>query len=86
MRITFTDTFKRDYKELPQNVKRRANKALQFLATDLSHPSLRAKKIRSREDIWEASITKSYRLSFQVRGDMCVLRRTGKHEELLKRP
>ncbi len=86
MKITRSDLFKRDYKKLPEKVKVQTDKVLRLLATDLSHPSLRTKKIKSRENIWEARITKNYRLSFQIIGDACILRRIGKHDEILRRP
>lgn len=86
MKITRSDLFKRDYKKLPEKVKVQTDKALRLLVTDLSHPSLRTKKIKSRENIWEARITKNYRLSFRVTGDTYILRKIGKHKEILRRP
>jgi len=86
MKITQSDSFKRDYKKLPEKVKEQTDKALQLLATNLSHPSLRAKKIKSKENIWEARVTKDYRFSFEIRGDTYILRRIGKHDEVLRRP
>jgi len=85
MKIIRIDSFKRDYKKLPEKVKRQTEKALQLLVANLSHPSLRTKKIKSRENIWEARVAKDYRFSFEIRGDTYVLRRIGKHEEVLRR-
>jgi len=86
MKIVRTDSFKRDYGKLPEIVKRQADKTLQFLVANLSHPSLRAKKIKSRENIWEARVSRGYRLSFEIKGETSILRRIGKHEEILRRP
>lgn len=86
MKILRTDSFRRDYKKLPEKIKSQAQKALQLLITNLSHPSLRIKKIRSRENIWEARVTKDYRFSFGIKGDAYILRRIGKHKEVLRRP
>ncbi|MFQ6066706.1 MAG: type II toxin-antitoxin system YafQ family toxin [bacterium] len=82
MNIIRTDSFKRDYKRLPEKVKRKAEKSLQLLVANLSHPSLRTKKIKSRENIWEARVAKDYRFSFETRGDTYVLRRIGRHESV----
>ena len=86
MKIFRSDSFKRDYQRLPEKVKRQAEKALHLLVANFSHPSLRAKKIKSRENIWEGRVAKDYRFSFEIRGDTYVLRRIGKHEEALRRP
>jgi len=39
MKIVRTDSFKRDYGKLPERVKGQADKTLQFLVANLSHPS-----------------------------------------------
>jgi len=64
--------------KLPEKVKRQAEKALQLLVANFSHPSLRTKKMKSRENIWEARVAEDYRFSFEIRGDTYVLRRIGK--------
>jgi len=86
MKIIRADSFKRDYKKLPDKVKKQTDKALQLLIANLFHPSLRAKKIKSGENIREARVTKDYRFSFEIRGDTYILRRIGKHEEVLRKP
>lgn len=86
MKLARTDSFKRDYKKLPERVKRQTDKALKFLAANVSHPSLRAKKIKSKEGIWEARVTRGYRFSFEIRGDTYILRRVGRHKDLLREP
>ena len=86
MKILRTDSFRRDYKKLSEKIKSHTQKALQLMVANLSHPSLRIKKIKSRENIWEARVTKGYRFSFGVKGDTYILRRIGKHEEVLRRP
>jgi len=86
MKILPTESFKRDYQKLSKEVKTRVEKTLQLLIADLSHPSLKAKKIKSREDIWEVRVTKDRRLTFQIAHDIYILRRIGKHDEVLRRP
>ena len=86
MKIFRSDSLKRDSQRLPEKVKRQAEKALHLLVANFSLPSLRAKKIKSRENIWEGRVAKDYRFSFEIRGDTYVLRRIGKHEEALRRP
>ena len=86
MKIIRTDLFKGDYKKLPERVKKQTEKALRLLLSNLYYPSLRAKKIKNKENIWEARMTKGYRFSFQIIGDTYILRRAGKHNEILKKP
>lgn len=91
MRIVRTDSFKRDFQDLPQRIKRSTEKALRLLVVNLRHHSLRAKKMEGQRDaqgldIWEARVTKAYRLTFVVEGDMYLLRRAGPHEDTLRNP
>jgi hypothetical protein len=49
-----------------------------------AHPSLRAKKIKGSQEIWEASVSMSYRMTYQLEGDRLTLRRIGTHDILKK--
>ena len=51
----------------------------------LRHPSLRLKKIKGHPTIWEGRITESYRFTFQIAGEIYLLRRIGTHD-ILKTP
>lgn len=86
MKIARTKLFKQDYKKLPEKIKKRADKAFYLLITNPAHPSLRVKKMRSAGNIWEATVTKKYRLSFQKINDTYFLRRIGIHDIVLKNP
>jgi len=46
------------------------------------HPSLRVKKIQGAGNIWEMSVTKSYRITFQRKEEIILLRNTGTHDIL----
>ncbi len=82
MNIVWTPLFRRDFRSLPFNVQQRAKKAIGLLVENPSHPSLRTKKMQGVKDIWEASVTLSYRLTYQRTGDTIVLRRIGTHDVL----
>ena len=80
-----TDRFKRDFRDLPERIKRRAEQALRFLSANLRHPSLRAKKMEGQRDpqgrdIWEARISRGYRFTFAIDGDTYILYRIGPHD------
>jgi len=52
------------------------------LVQNPSYPSLRVKKMQGLDDVWEASVTMSYRITFQRAGDTLILRRIGTHDIL----
>jgi len=80
--ISRTESFARDFKNLPREIQQRAEKAILLLATNSAHPSLRTKKMQGMEDIWEASVTMSYRITYQRAGEALILRRIGTHDIL----
>jgi mRNA-degrading endonuclease YafQ of YafQ-DinJ toxin-antitoxin module len=82
MRYTRTNRFKRDYKRLEPGVQKVLEKKLLLLIENPSYPSLRTKRVRKTRDIWEVSLTKQYRITFQVFQDEIVLRRVGSHRIL----
>ncbi len=46
---------------------------VKFLAKNLRHPSLRAKKYDEMHDIWQARITRGWRFYFQIHGDTYII-------------
>jgi mRNA interferase RelE/StbE len=86
LKILRTDSFKRDFGKLPKDVQERTEKALRRLVENPRHPSLRNKKMKGVEDIWEASVSISYRITYQVSGDALILRRVGTHDILRREP
>lgn len=85
MKIQTTRPFDEDYDSLPELIKDRADKQFGLLLENPHHPSLRLKKIKGHPSIWEGRITKSYRFTFQVSGEIYLLRRIGTHK-ILKTP
>ena len=56
------------------------------MESDLRYPSLRVKKMRGREEVWEASASRDLRLTFLFHEpDTLVLRTCGHHDNALKR-
>jgi mRNA-degrading endonuclease RelE of RelBE toxin-antitoxin system len=48
-------------------------KQLRFLAANLNHPSLRAKKYDEANDIWQARVNRGWRLYFKIDDDTCLI-------------
>jgi mRNA-degrading endonuclease RelE of RelBE toxin-antitoxin system len=82
MKVQTTKPFDEDYAALPESLKERADKEFILLMENPHHPSLRLKKIKGHPNIWEGRITKSYRFTFQILGEVYLLRRIGTHDIL----
>lgn len=86
MRIARTESFTKAWKQLTAEQKALGRKAIENLITDMGYPALRVKKIKGTEHIWEARVSRSLRMTFQIEGEMIVLRNIGQHDETLGRP
>ncbi|MBI2830984.1 MAG: hypothetical protein HYX79_01855 [Chloroflexi bacterium] len=86
MKITRTAKFKKAWVELSEEEKDLARKALKNLATDLRYPALRVKKMQGVEHIWEARVSRSLRMTFEIQGNTIILRNIGRHDETLEHP
>jgi len=85
MRLLFTKNFVGNYRKLPQEIQKAVDKQLELLLTNAHHASLAIKKMNDPRNIWEARVTLAYRLTFQIEGDIYILRKVGTHD-ILKKP
>jgi mRNA interferase RelE/StbE len=86
MRIARTAKFKKAWQELDEDEKKLARKAITNLVKDMRYPALRVKKMQGTKGIWEARASRSLRMTFQIVGDLIILRNIGQHDETLGRP
>ena len=86
MRIARTENFKKAWRQLSEEQKALSRKAIENLVADIRYPGLRVKKIKGTEYIWEARVSRSLRMTFQIEGDIIILRNIGQHDETLGRP
>jgi len=84
MQLIQTTHFKRDYKKLPASIQKRTDEKLKFLVQNVSHPSLRVKRVQKYKGVFEGSVTKNYRFFFQITTEGYILLRVGKHDILEK--
>ena len=82
MKILTTRPFDNDYAALPLRLQELFDRKLKLFLENPRHPSLRVKKMEDPRDLWEGRITRGYRFTFQIRGDLCTLRRIGAHDVL----
>jgi len=86
IRLRYTNRFQRAYTGLTAENTERVKKALRLLVENPRHPSLHVRRIQGTEGIWEARAGLSIRLTFEMHGDLILLRNVGAHDEALKKP
>ena len=82
MNLAWTRRFQKDMERLPEALQRLALSKLDVLASNLSHPSLRVKRVRSFPGRYEGSINMQYRFTFEIEDDTIMLLRIGPHKIL----
>lgn len=85
MHLEATETYRRLYRKLPQDIQEQVKKTLRLLIENPTHPSLRHKKMAGQQDIFELSVSMHYRITYQKIGKVAYLRKVGTHD-LLRRP
>ncbi|MFQ6097602.1 MAG: hypothetical protein ACE5O2_07735 [Armatimonadota bacterium] len=82
MRLIRTDRFAHDYARLPARVQKQTDRKVRCLARNITHPSLRVKRVQKYRHVYEGSINMDYRFLFLVTEDAYVLLRIGRHDML----
>lgn len=91
MIIERSPRFKRAFKKLPREIQLLLGDKLVQFEDDWQHPSLRVKRVKGTDNIWEASLNMSIRFTFEWRTDqdgirVCILRNIGDHDHCLRPP
>ncbi len=58
-------------------------KAFRLLVENPRHPGLRVKHMKGTASMWEARVSRSCRMTFEIRGGTYLLRNAGEHDETL---
>jgi mRNA-degrading endonuclease RelE of RelBE toxin-antitoxin system len=69
MKIVLSDRAIESLKDAPPHVRRAFQKQLRFLAANLQHPSLHAKKYDESRNVWQARVNKYWRFFFMIVDD-----------------
>lgn len=83
-RYRFSEKFKKGYKKLPKKIRERFDEKLALFLQDMSHPSLRVKRLQGTMGRWEGSISESYRFTFEFQKDTVIFRVIGTHDILIR--
>jgi mRNA-degrading endonuclease RelE of RelBE toxin-antitoxin system len=79
MKIYYSEQFVENVQQLPSKTKKIIRMKLKLLLENPQHPSLRTKKIKGKENIFEASITMGIRITWQYFEEGILLRNIGEH-------
>jgi mRNA-degrading endonuclease RelE of RelBE toxin-antitoxin system len=69
MTIAYSDRARRSLNQAPEQIRRAFFKQVRFLADNLNHPSLHAKKFDESQDLWQARVDRQWRFYFLIQGD-----------------
>jgi mRNA interferase RelE/StbE len=86
LNIYVSDLFRESVEELSVDARKALKKMLALMADNPRHPSLRTKKIKGGEDIFEATVTLDIRMTWEFYEDGILLRNIGEHDKTLKNP
>lgn len=79
MRVGFSGHANKEYEKLPPVLRRALDKQFGYLAKDIRHPSLHAKKYDESGGMWQARVNKSWRFYFMILKDMYYIVSIKKH-------
>lgn len=91
MRSVMSRSFRRDLQGLTKELQEQAREKFKLFMQDPLHASLRIKKMRGFDEIWEGHVTKSVVFTFEWREDdetgerIAYFRRIGSHD-IYKKP
>ena len=57
----------------PANVRKAFFKQISFLAGNLQHPSLHAKKYDDKQELWRARVNQNWRFYFIIKGNTYIV-------------
>jgi len=64
---------KADYLSAPKIIQKAFDKQAHFLAVNLLHPSLHAKKYDEANDVWQARVNQDWRFYFKIQDDTYII-------------
>ncbi len=86
MPVEYTDRFIRQYLRLPLSIQQKVNKALHLLDKDYRYPGLHSHVVAGIRDVFEAYVDDKYRITFEHRGNLYIMRNVDNHDECLRNP
>jgi mRNA-degrading endonuclease RelE of RelBE toxin-antitoxin system len=83
--ILFSNRFKKSFSKLQEQEKKMFYTKLTIFIEDHKHPSLRTKKIKGSEILFESSVNMSIRVIWTYQGENLILMLDIGHHDIIKR-
>ena len=78
----FTRQFRKEYKKLPEEIRKAFDEKFVLFLSNINHPSLSVKRIQGTANRWGGSVTMKYRFTFQFSNGDVIFRTIGTHDIL----
>ena len=82
--FTFSQDFKKHYKKMNIHEKKQITNKLELLTKDPLHPSLRTKRIKGTDKLYESSVNIDIRIIWYYEGDIMIILVDIRHHDILK--
>ena len=84
-KITYSPNFTKHFNKLSNIQRNQVKNKLKLLATNPAHPSLRVKRIKGADSLWEMSVNMDIRIIWCYMGDTIILLLDIGHHDILKK-
>lgn len=83
MDVLLTRRFQRRFRELPQGIRRKTVRHIEYFRTNPSHPSLHIEKLQPAQlGVWSFRVDRGYRIVFRFDGaGNAILLTVGQHDQ-----
>jgi len=82
--FTFSQNFKKHFKKMSVHEKKQITNKLKLLAENPAHPSLRTKRIKGADGLYESSASMDIRLIWYYEGTLMIIIVDVGHHDILK--
>jgi len=86
MPVRYTAKFRKQYGDLPTIIQLKVDKSIELLDSDFRYPGLQSHPLQGYPGIFEAYVDVKYRMTYERRGDIFIMRNVDNHDECLKNP
>ncbi len=84
-KLTFSPRFEKNYKKLSKAEKQQVKDKITRLSEDPMHPSLRTKRIKGTDNLFECSVNMDIRIIWYYEDDMLILLLDIGHHNILNK-
>ena len=82
--FTYSDNFKKHYKKLSVTEKKQITNKLKLLSKNPAHPSLRTKRIKGTDKLFESSVSMDIRIVWHYEMNRIIFLMDVGHHDILK--